>query len=181
MDTLREVILPETKPAMEWVNGRAVQKVSPTRKHSRLQSAFLVFLEDWATGRGEVGTEWRFRLTPAGERTRPLVPDVAFISYERLDPLTPEERETPPVAPDIVVEILSPSDRRADVDAKCALYLACGVRLVLIVDPEKLRVEAFGGDGDHDTIGAVDAYAPPSIPGLVFPLRAMFDKLTYAR
>ena len=37
MDTLREITLPETKPAMEWVNGRAVQKVSPTRKHALLQ------------------------------------------------------------------------------------------------------------------------------------------------
>jgi len=179
MDTLREVILPETKPALEWVNGRAVQKVSPTRKHSRLQTAFVRCLDEWATGRGEVGTEWRFRLAPSGEPRRPLVPDVAYISYERLDPLTPEERETPPVAPDIVVEILSPHDRQADVDAKRALYLACGVRLVLIVDPEKRSMEAFGHDGDRETIGAVDAYAPPSIPDLVFPLRAMFDKLDY--
>ena len=181
MDTLREITLPETKPAMEWVDGRAVQKVSPTRKHSLLQSSFLRCLYDWKTGRGEVGAEWRFRLTPPGERTRPLVPDVAYISYESLDPLTPAERETPPVAPDIVVEILSPADSSRDIDAKRGVYLSCGVQLVLIVDPEKRSVEAFDRDGNHDTIGAVDAYVPPSFPSLVFPLRAMFDELNYGR
>ena len=67
--------------------------MSATRKHGLLQSSFLRCLEDWATGRGEVVPEWRFRLTPPGERTRPLVPDVAYISYESLDPLSPAERE----------------------------------------------------------------------------------------
>ena len=181
MDTLREITLPETKPAMEWVNGRAVQKVSPTRKHSLLQLSFSHCLDHWAAGRGEVGSEWRFRLTPPGERTRPLVPDVAYISYERLDPLTPADRETPPVAPDIVVEILSPDDVQPDVDSKRAVYLACGVQLILIVDPEKRTVEAFGRDDYHDTVGSVDAYAPPGFLDLVFPLRAMFDKLDYGR
>jgi Uma2 family endonuclease len=177
MDMLREITLPETKPAMEWVNGRAVQKVSPTRKHGRLQLSFGRYLDDWAIGRGEVGTEWRFRLAPPGERRRPLVPDVAYISRERLNALTRDERETPPVAPDIVVEILSPRDRHADVDAKRMVYLACGVQLVLIVDPEKRSVEAFGRDGYHETIGAVENYAPPCFPDLVFPLRAIFAKL----
>jgi Uma2 family endonuclease len=181
MDMLQEITLPETKPAMEWVNGRAVQKVSPTRKHGRLQMSFSHCLDEWAAGRGEVATEWRFRLTPAGERTRPLVPDVAYISYERLDPLTPAEREAPPVAPDIVVEILSPDDARRDVDAKRVVYLSCGVQLVLIVDPEERSVEVFVRDGSHGTIGAVDAYVPPCFPDLVLPLRAMFDRLDYGR
>jgi Uma2 family endonuclease len=181
MDTLREITLPETKPAMEWVNGRAVQKVSPTWKHGRLQLSFGRCLDDWARGHGRIGSEWRFRLTPPGERTRPLVPDVAYISYERLDPVTPAERETPPVAPDIVVEILSPDDKQRDVDDKRAVYLACGVQLLLIVDPEKRSVEAFDRDGSHDTVGAVDAYVPPRFPTLVFPLRAMFDELDDGR
>jgi Uma2 family endonuclease len=109
------------------------------------------------------------------------VPDVAYISYKRLDPLTPADRETPPVAPDIVVEILSPGDAQRDIDAKREVYLACGVQLLLIVDPEKRTVQAFDRDGHHQTIGAVDAYVPPSFPDLSLPLRAMFGKLDYSR
>jgi Uma2 family endonuclease len=122
MQTL-EITLPETKPETEWVRGRPLQKVSPQRTHSRLQAAMTARLDRWATGRGEVGLEWRFRVEPPGEIRRPLVPDVAYVSNERLQPLTDEEIETPPLAPDVAVETLSRGDRRADVDEKIAVYL----------------------------------------------------------
>ena len=60
----REIVLPETKPALEWILGRAVQKVSPKRRHSLLQVWWSTRLTDWARGRGEVGSEWRFRIAP---------------------------------------------------------------------------------------------------------------------
>ncbi|MFY9630380.1 MAG: Uma2 family endonuclease, partial [Candidatus Cybelea sp.] len=71
----------------------------------------------------EVGPEWRFRIAPPGEVRRPLVPDVAYVSNERLRPLNDEEVETPPLAPDVAVEILSPGDRRADLEDKIGVYL----------------------------------------------------------
>lgn len=105
METLNEITLPETKPAMEWIGDRPVQKMSPTRKYSRLQAAFMRALEDWAGNRGEVGPEWRFRASAPGESIHPLVPDVAYISYTRLRPLSPRDREAPAIAPEVVVEI----------------------------------------------------------------------------
>src|SRR5579872_839518 len=104
---MREIILPETKPALEWINGRAVQKVSPQRKHALAQTGFAIALGTWArtTGAGMVGTEWRFQVAPPGEERRPLVPDVAFLSYERSAGLDGEDREVPLVAPDIAVEV----------------------------------------------------------------------------
>ncbi len=36
-------------------------------------------LHTWVGARGEVGTEWRFRVQPPGEPARPLVPDVAYV------------------------------------------------------------------------------------------------------
>ena len=79
-----EIVVPEGKPAFEWVRGRALQKMSPSRKHSMLQRAFAFLLYEWAAGRGWIGTEWRFRVTPPGEEQRPLVPDVAYIAADRL-------------------------------------------------------------------------------------------------
>ncbi len=72
----------------------------------------------------DVGTEWRFRASPPGEDVHPLVPDIAYLSYERLRPLSPRDREVPPVAPEIVVEILSPDDREKDVIEKRRVYFA---------------------------------------------------------
>src|SRR5580692_10724586 len=112
---MRDIVLPEVKPALEWIGGRAVQKVSPQRKHALAQTRFAIALETWARagGRGTVGTEWEFRLQPPGEVRRPLVPDVAFISFERLPYDDEAAADIPHVAPDVVVEVLSPRDRKA--------------------------------------------------------------------
>jgi Uma2 family endonuclease len=133
---MREIILPETKPALEWINGRAVQKVSPQRKHALEQTGFAAALGTWAraTGLGMVGTEWRFQIEPPGEERRPLVPDVAFLSYARLAYSVQLETDVPRIAPDMAVEILSPGDRPLDVEEKVRVYLAAGAQAVVLVD-----------------------------------------------
>lgn len=78
-----EIVLPITEPETEWVRGRAVRKVSPTRDHSRLQTELSSAMNVWSRGRGEVGTEWRFRIEPPGEPRRPLVPDISYVKVER--------------------------------------------------------------------------------------------------
>lgn len=144
---VHEIVLPETKPETEWVRGRALQKVSPQRTHSRLQGALTMQFSQWAEGRGEAGPEWRFRVAPPGEIRRPLVPDVAYISNERISGLTDAELEVPPLSPDVAVEILSPDDRRVDVDDKIDTYLRAGSSLVIVVDPERRVVELH--DASH--------------------------------
>jgi Uma2 family endonuclease len=176
METLREVTLPETKPGLEWINGRAVRKLSPTRKHGRLQLRFGYHLDVWANGRGNVSSEWRFRVTPPGRRTRPLIPDLAYMSYDRLRPLSPAEREVPTIAPEIVIEIRSPRDERDDIDEKRRVFLAWGVLLVIVVDPETRSLEAFDSEGRHTTC-ASETYSPEAFPDLVFPLREIFDEV----
>lgn len=136
-----EIVLPETKPEMEWVRGRPLQKVSPHRTHSWLQRELIIELTRWAAGRGEVGPEWRFRVAPPSEVRRPLVPDVAYVSNERLRPLSDADLEVPPLAPDVAAEILSPDDRRVDVDDKIETYLRAGSSLVIVVDPHRRVVE----------------------------------------
>jgi Uma2 family endonuclease len=58
---------------------------------------------------GDTGTEWRFYLLPEGEAPSSLVPDVAYVSYERMPETLGELREKPTIAPDIAVEILLPT------------------------------------------------------------------------
>jgi Uma2 family endonuclease len=123
---MAEIKLPEAKPAFEWIGGRAVQKVSPKRRHSLAQSRFLIALDAWAraTGSGFAGPEWRFCIAPPGEIRRPLVPDVAFVSYERLPYDVMENTEEPLIAPDVVVEVISPADQRKHIAEK--VRLSCG-------------------------------------------------------
>jgi Uma2 family endonuclease len=180
MRTVREIVLPETKPETEWIGDRPVQKVSPTRKHSLLQLAFAEALKAWAKAgnRGQVGTEWRFRASPPGEDIHPLIPDVAYMSYERLRSLAPKEREVPPVAPEIVVEILSPDDRPKDVVEKRRVYFAWGVLVELIADPQKRTLDVYEHNGLHECIGAEqETYTPATVPDLALPVKAMFAEM----
>ncbi len=171
-----EIILPETKPETEWVRGRALQKVSPQRTHSLLQAALAMQLGRWPERRGEIGTEWRFRVAPPGEVRRPLVPDVSYVSNERLRPLTDAEIEVPPLAPDVAVEILSPDDRRIDIDDKISVYLRAGSSLVVVVDPRRRVVEL------HDPAGIAQLDESQTIehralPGFSYPVRDLFAVL----
>lgn len=176
---LHEIVLPHTKPETEWVRGRGLQKVSPQRAHARLQLAFGEKLNHWAAGRGEVGTEWRFRVAPPGEVRRPLIPDVAYVSNERLRPLSDDELECPRLAPDIAVEILSPDDLRIDLDDKIGTYLRGGSSLVVVVDPHRRVVEL------HDRFGVAtlsenDAIEHPALPGFMYSVGDLFGVLRRA-
>lgn len=173
---LHEIVLPETKPETEWVRGRALQKVSAQRNHARLQLQLAMQLSIWAKGRGEVATEWRFRVAPPGGVRRPLVPDVAYVSNDRLRPLSDDELQLPPLAPDVPVEILSPDDRRLDVDDKICTYLRAGSLLVIVVDPRHRRVELH----DPRTTSYVDESGTiehAALPGFGYSVRELFDVL----
>jgi Uma2 family endonuclease len=74
-----------------------------------------------------------FKLPGGGWRS----PDAAWVSAARAARLTAEERRGfPPIAPDFVIEVRSPSDEARELHAKMAEYLAAGVRLGWLLDPE---------------------------------------------
>jgi Uma2 family endonuclease len=173
---MAEITLPESKPALEWVNGRALQKVSPQRKHSVAQTRFAGELHAWTrrTRSGIAGIEWGFQVAPPGEDRRPLVPDVAYLSYDRLPYETQMVTDNPRVAPDVVVEVLSPDDRHADVEGKARVYLAAGTRVVFLVDTElrTVTIRELGGDQtiDKDAVLTHDA-----LPGFQLNVADLFS------
>ncbi|MGF1517938.1 MAG: Uma2 family endonuclease [Nodosilinea sp.] len=81
-----------------------------------------------------------FKLPQGGDRS----PDVAWVEQSRWDALTPEQRQKfPPLAPDFVLELLSPTDRLSVVQAKMQEYMASGVRLGWLIDPSRHQVEVY--------------------------------------
>ena len=67
--------------------------------------------------------------------------DVLFISHEHLAQATPDDFLD--VAPELVVEILSPTDRRGEVEKKLREYFDIGVIVVLVVDPDKRTISVY--------------------------------------
>jgi len=174
---MHEIILPDdVKPALEWVNNRVLQKVSPQGKHALAQRRFAAALGAWADARGSglVGTEWRFQLQPPREIRRSLVPDVAFLSYDRMPIEEQEATDVPSIAPDVVVEVLSPDDRPDDVEDKLRVYLATGVRVIFLVDPDKKTVTVQDAQGVR-VVGERDTLEHAALPGFTLPVRSLFD------
>jgi Uma2 family endonuclease len=148
--SLHEIVLPETRPETEWVRGRALQKTGGVYRHARLQLLWTTALFSWAEAgnHGRIAMEWRFRVTPPDGPTRPLVPDVAYLSYEAVPADAPVgDVQVPLMAPTVAIEILSPEDLREDVNDKITTYLADGCRAVILVDPEAETVVVHDREG----------------------------------
>ena len=101
-------------------------------------------------------------------------PDVAFFSAERSPP---DERVTgyAQVAPDLAIEIVSPSDRLPAVNDKALMWLRYGVRLVWVVRPDERRVDVHreghpvAALTESDALDGLDV-----LPGFSCPVREVF-------
>jgi Uma2 family endonuclease len=81
-----------------------------------------------------------FRLPQGGDRS----PDVSWVEQLRWDALTPEQqRKFPPICPDFVLELLSPTDSLKTTQAKMQEYLASGIRLGWLLNPQDRQVEIY--------------------------------------
>ncbi|MGH7998601.1 MAG: Uma2 family endonuclease [Brasilonema sp.] len=81
-----------------------------------------------------------FKLPNGADRS----PDVAWIRQERWDALTSEQKEKfPPIAPDFVLELMSPSDTLEKTQEKMQEYMENQVKLAWLIDRKTRRVEIY--------------------------------------
>lgn len=81
-----------------------------------------------------------FRLPGGGSRS----PDAAWIELSRWQALTPEQQlKFPPIAPDFILELRSPSDSLSTLQDKMLEYLESGVRLGWLFNPQDQEVEIY--------------------------------------
>lgn len=127
----------------EYVEGKLIPMAPPTMEHGEI-SMNLSFLLSLHIRENQLG-----RLYPAdtdfklGDRL--VKPDVAFVSTARL----PENRrQGSPVAPDLAVEVLSPTDIQYRVIEKAFAYLDSGTRLVWVIEPVAKTVTVYRSKTD---------------------------------
>lgn len=173
-EVLEPVPIPTAKPAIELIDGRLVQKMSPRRRHQALEKRWMLAFDAWAGDRGETYTEWRYQFRAPGRAFGSLVPDVAFLSGEALAELGPAASEVPPRAPTTAVEILSPGDSKRELTWKIGAYLTAGTLVVFVVDPPRRTVAAHASDG-VTRFGPGEIVTHPSMPGFAYAIDEMFD------
>ena len=102
-------------------------------------------------------------------------PDVAFFHYDRL-PKAEKPVGYPACAPDLVFEVLSPTDRMRNVFEKIAEYLRSDVRVVCLVDPARRHIEVYRDEQPLLHFEVSDELTIPDVlPGFVLPLRDLFS------
>ena len=98
-------------------------------------------------------------------------PDIAYVSSERL-PLDVEIAGYCPVAPDLIAEIVSPSDSEEDVDNKALMWLHFGVRMALVIDPEAGTIKVRQSDLPTEILTRDDILNGGEVlPGFSCPVR----------
>ncbi len=163
-------------PEIEYLDGRPHPKMSPKTAHSFVQGALYRLILTCAGTRGSAGPEWRFRPGAGDGTVTVFVPDVAFVSHERLKALRGRDFDEPPFSPDIAVEVRSPGDNLKYLHKKIARYLATGSVLVLDVDPGTRTIHAHA-KGSQVSYGPGMTFVHESVPWLQFAVNEVFADL----
>ena len=101
-----------------------------------------------------------------------LEPDVAFVQRAHV---TADADAYLAVAPDLVVEVVSPSQTGPSIEEKTALYLAAGVRLIWVVDPARRSVRVQRADGSEAILSEQDVIDGEDVlPGFRLPVARLF-------
>lgn len=151
------------------VSGELVVMPPAGGETGRRNAELLVDLGLWAreaaTGGHVFDSATGFLLPNGAERA----PDAAWVAAERWDALSAEQRrQFPPLCPDFVVEIRSPSDRIDALHDKMREYLANGARLGWLLDPDARVVWVYRPGGAVERHDApVSISGEPVLPGLV--------------
>ena len=132
----REDVVPE----LHW--GQVVLLTRPKMKRAKLQSRLVRLLRPRAEHLGVVEIEVAFRALPEYDLRGA---DVAFVAQERWD--STEDDDNLHGAPELVIEVLSPSNTKAEIREKATLCLNTGAEEFWIVDQKRKSVTVMRREG----------------------------------
>lgn len=172
-DDLLRLNMPDART--ELIRGQLVVREPAGYRHGNVAARLLVavgaFVEAHALG-WVFTAETGFRLRTDPDTVR--APDVAFVRRDRLP--DPSPRGYAALAPDLVIEVLSPDDRPSEVLAKIGDWLEAGTSLVWLVDPEKHTARVYRADGSERHLAEPDRLDGEAVlPGFECELRRMFS------
>lgn len=167
--------LPDTTDRYDLLRGELIQMAPAAAKHGKYAMRFGTPLDVYVTENG-LGTvfaaETGFIL--ARDPDTVLAPDVAFVRADRLPPEEEWEGYLA-LAPDLVVEVLSPSDTASGVLDKTLAYLDAGVLLVVTLDPKRQVAVVTEPDRMARILGRDDVFdSGDVVPGFRLPLADLF-------
>lgn len=141
------------------------------RRNFDLVGQFAAWVRRDGTGIG-FDSSTGFLLPNGAERA----PDVAWVRRSRWDALSDAQRKKfPPLCPDFVIELRSPSDTLGALQDKLAEYITCGARLGWLIDADERCAHVYRpGRAIEVHERATELRGDPELPGLVLDLRSIW-------
>lgn len=160
----------------ELIDGVLVEKTMGSRE-SLLAVYIARWLGDFVDARDlgiVLGADGTLRIL----RSQVRVPDVCFISWQRLPGRQVPAEPIFAVAPDLAIEVLSPGNTAAEMQRKLRDYFAAGVRLVWYIDPATRSARTYTSLHEaHDVYEDGALSGGNVLPDFSLPLAELFAKL----
>ena len=167
-------LLPEDGKQHELIDGELFVTPAPTPRHQRILGELFSRLLAHAKANA-LGEVYIAPVDIVLDKHTVVQPDVLFISQGRLG-IVGEKAIAE--APDLVVEILSPSTFYKDLRRKMAAYSQFGVQEYWIVDPEKETIELYGRTGQELQLTRLfsldETLESPLLPGFRLAVSSVF-------
>jgi len=153
----------------ELINGERIYRMPTVIEHNDSTKFAFLALHEWVVSHqlGVVNFEATFTLSEPGDPnwvTGSFTPDVMFIAAARFEAYTariPDYKRRPYfIVPDVVVEVISPTDRATDILEKITAYRTMGVRLLWVIYPRSRTAFVYTPDSDTVTTIRLDAAHP---------------------
>lgn len=164
---------PEDK-RYELIGGELIMVPAPRPRHQRI-SGRLEFLLRSYIEKNNLGEIFDAPCDVVFDEENVLQPDILFISKERQEIVTEDNIKG---APNLVIEILSPSSAYFDLVKKKKIYARFGVKEFWVVDPEEKTIEIYLLEKDSykliQSLTGKDALTSEVFPGLSINLNELF-------
>lgn len=173
----RVALAEDADKTYELVDGQWEAKEMGTMRHSGVGTRLIIrlggYVETHQLG-GVYGPDATFQI---GRNER--LPDVSFLSAARM-PEGGELDEKCPVAPDLAVEVISPSESWAKVNRKLREYFAAGVQQVWLVSLELREVHVYDSPKTMTVLGEEDELVSEALlPGFRLRISELFRQPAY--
>ena len=167
--------MPDDGFLYDLFRGELLQMSPASRKHGQIAGRFytslVMYLIDHPVG--EIFA-WETGFLIETDPDTVLAPDVSFVRRERLPQIEGVEGFVP-IAPDFVLEVISPSDRYSKVDEKTQAWLDAGTQVVIILDPRRAEARVYRPLAEVRILSSSETLELPDIvPGWSVPLSSIF-------
>ena len=167
--------MPNDGKRYELIDGEVYMTPSPSRKHQQALGNIYFAVRTFAEER-DAGEVYFAPFDVVFDERNALQPDLLFVRKDRLKLIGHAHVKG---APDLVVEVLSPSTASYDRETKLQVYARAGVSEIWFVDPERRTVEVLnlGADKRYVLSGKFSGEASvisAVLPGLPLTLREVF-------